>query len=99
VSVQTQVLDLLDDIRHRLGLSMMFITHDLRVAAQVSDTIAVMQKGRIVEMGTSRQVFSNPQHEYTKTLLDAIPGQQWEIPEDLRHLRAQRARQPREVQP
>ncbi|MFB4202505.1 ABC transporter ATP-binding protein [Arhodomonas sp. KWT2] len=95
VSVQTQVLDLLDDIRHRLGLAMMFITHDLRVAAQVSDTIAVMQTGRIVEVGTSKEVFSNPQHPYTQELLAAIPGQNWEIPEDLRHLRAQRARTPR----
>ncbi|WP_440995052.1 ABC transporter ATP-binding protein [Arhodomonas sp. SL1] len=97
VSVQTQVLDLLDDIRHRLGLAMMFITHDLRVAAQVSDTIAVMQTGQIVETGTAREVFSNPQHPYTRQLLDAIPGQSWEIPEDLRHLRAQRARRPREA--
>ncbi|MCS4502477.1 ABC transporter ATP-binding protein [Arhodomonas aquaeolei] len=95
VSVQTQVLDLLDDIRHRLGLAMMFITHDLRVAAQVSDTIAVMQTGRIVEVGTSKEVFSNPQHPYTQELLAAIPGQNWEIPEDLRHLRAQRTRTPR----
>ncbi len=74
---------------------MMFITHDLRVAAQVSDTIAVMQTGRIVEVGTSKEVFSNPQHPYTQELLAAIPGQNWEIPEDLRHLRAQRARTPR----
>ncbi|MCA1971456.1 MAG: ABC transporter ATP-binding protein [Caenispirillum sp.] len=84
VSVQTQVLDLLDEIRHRLGLSMLFITHDLRVAAQVCDTIAVMQKGVIVEMNTAREVFQNPQHPYTRTLLDAIPGRGWEIPEDLR---------------
>ena len=96
VSVQTQVLDLLDDIRHQLGLAMLFITHDLRVAAQVCDTIAVMQTGRIVEMGTCREVFSSPRHAYTRTLLDAIPGQGWDIPEDLRHLRAERARRPRE---
>ncbi len=97
VSVQTQVLDLLDDIRYQLGLAMLFITHDLRVAAQVCDTIAVMQTGRIVELGTCRDVFSNPTHSYTRTLLDAIPGQQWEIPADLRHLRGERARRPREV--
>ncbi|MDZ7809420.1 MAG: ATP-binding cassette domain-containing protein [Arhodomonas sp.] len=98
VSVQAQVLDLLR--RHAptgCGLAMMFITHDLRVAAQVSDTIAVMQTGQIVETGTAREVFSNPQHPYTRQLLDAIPGQSWEIPEDLRHLRAQRARRPREA--
>jgi peptide/nickel transport system ATP-binding protein len=87
VSVQTQVLELLDDIRHRLNLSMLFITHDLRVAAQVCDTIAVMQRGRIVELNTAREVFQNPQHEYTRTLLDAIPGKGWEIPEDLRDVR------------
>ncbi|GAA0573402.1 ABC transporter ATP-binding protein [Caenispirillum bisanense] len=91
VSVQTQVLELLDDIRHRLGLAMLFITHDLRVAAQVCDTIAVMQKGRVVEMNTAREVFQNPQHPYTRTLLDAIPGKGWEIPEDLRHLRRDQA--------
>jgi peptide/nickel transport system ATP-binding protein len=84
VSVQRQVLDLLDDIRHRLGLAMLFITHDLRIAAQVCDTIAVMQKGRVVEMDTARRVFQDPQHPYTRTLLDAIPGKAWEIPEDLR---------------
>ena len=90
VSVQTQVLDLLDEIRQRLGLAMMFITHDLRVAAQVCDTIAVMQKGRIVEMGTAREVFTHPKHDYTKELLAAIPGRNWEIPEDLRDLRRSR---------
>ncbi|HEV7372554.1 ABC transporter ATP-binding protein [Arenibaculum sp.] len=84
VSVQRQVLDLLDDIRRRLGLAMLFITHDLRIAAQVCDTIAVMQKGRVVEMNTAREVFQNPQHPYTRTLLEAIPGKGWEIPEDLR---------------
>jgi peptide/nickel transport system ATP-binding protein len=84
VSVQRQVLDLLEDIRHRFGLAMLFITHDLRVAAQVCDTIAVMQRGRVVEMNTAREVFQNPQHAYTRTLLDAIPGKGWEIPEGLR---------------
>ncbi|GAB3131203.1 ABC transporter ATP-binding protein [Novispirillum itersonii subsp. nipponicum] len=83
VSVQTQVLKLLDDIRHRLNLSMLFITHDLRVAAQVCDTIAVMRRGKIVEIGPSRSVFGDPQHEYTRTLLDAIPGKAWEIPAEL----------------
>ncbi|MGQ9368035.1 ABC transporter ATP-binding protein [Azospirillum sp. ST 5-10] len=84
VSVQKQVLDLLDDIRHRLGLAMLFITHDLRVAAQVCDTIAVMQKGRVVELNTAREVFRNPQHPYTRALFDAIPGKGWQVPDDLR---------------
>ena len=79
VSVQTQVLALLDEIRRKLGLAMLFITHDLRVAAQVCDRIAVMKEGRIVEIGTCREVFGAPKHEYTRTLLDAIPGKDWQI--------------------
>jgi peptide/nickel transport system ATP-binding protein len=85
VSVQGQVLELLDDIRKRLGLAMLFITHDLRIAAQVCDTIAVMRRGKIVEMGTAREVFTHPRDAYTRSLLDAIPGKGWEIPADLRH--------------
>ena len=83
VSVQAQVLDLLEELRHRLNLSMLFITHDLRVAAQICDTIAVMQKGSIVEIGPAREVFGNPQHAYTRQLLDAIPGKGWTLPEDV----------------
>ncbi|GIX09932.1 ABC transporter ATP-binding protein [Elioraea sp.] len=80
VSVQAQVLALLDDIRHRLGLTMLFITHDLRVAAQVCDRIAVMQRGEIVEIGDTAQVFGSPRHAYTRELLDAIPGKHWMPP-------------------
>jgi peptide/nickel transport system ATP-binding protein len=80
VSVQAQVLALLDEIRHRLGLTMLFITHDLRVAAQVCDRIAVMQQGEIVEMGETAQVFASPRHAYTRELLDAIPGKHWMPP-------------------
>ncbi len=79
VSVQAQVLQLLDDIRSRLKLAMLFITHDLRVAAQVCETIAVMQKGKVVEYGLVAQVFNNPQHAYTRELLDAAPGKGWEF--------------------
>ena len=74
VSVQAQVLKLLADLRVRLGLSIVFITHDLRVAAQVCDLVAVMKSGEVVEAGPIAQVFGNPQHAYTRALLASIPG-------------------------
>ncbi|HET9577460.1 MAG TPA: ABC transporter ATP-binding protein [Usitatibacter sp.] len=76
VSIQAQVLKLLADIRDRLHLTMLFITHDLRVAAQVCDTIAVMRYGEIVEQGTTSEVFRHPQHPYTRELLAAVPGKE-----------------------
>jgi peptide/nickel transport system ATP-binding protein len=77
VSVQAQVLQLLEDIRKRLSLSILFITHDLRVAAQVCSKVAVMHHGRVVEAGDLADVFSVPRHEYTRTLLAAAPGRDW----------------------
>jgi peptide/nickel transport system ATP-binding protein len=80
VSVQKDVLDLLNEIKKTVGLTMIFITHDLRVASEVSDHILVMQKGEAVEYGTVDQVFGNPQKEYTKHLITAMPGKAWEVP-------------------
>ena len=78
VSVQKQVLDLLDELRTTFDLSMLFITHDLRVAAHVCEEIAVMKDGAIVEQGTTADIFANPQHAYTKALLASVPGRKWQ---------------------
>jgi len=78
VSIQAQILTLLDDIRKRMSLSMVFITHDLRVAAQVCDRLAVMRYGEVVETGPTEALFADPQHEYTRALIAAVPGRQWQ---------------------
>jgi len=77
VSIQAQILELLDKIRKQMDLSMLFITHDLRVASQVCDEVAVMQYGKVIEVGPTAKLFANPKHEYTKSLLAAIPGKDW----------------------
>jgi peptide/nickel transport system ATP-binding protein len=77
VSIQGQILDLLAEVRDRLHLSMLFITHDLRVAAQVCDSIAVMRYGEIVEYGPTATIFATPRHAYTQELLAAVPGKDW----------------------
>jgi peptide/nickel transport system ATP-binding protein len=79
VSVQAQVLDLLDQVRRRFDLAMLFITHDLRVAAQVCDHVAVMLEGEIVEQGSAAEVFGNPRHAYTRALFAAAPGRDWQF--------------------
>ncbi|MEP0234790.1 ABC transporter ATP-binding protein [Roseibium sp.] len=79
VSIQAQVLDLLADLKVRLNLALVFITHDLRVAAQICDRIAVMQKGEVVEIGTAHDIFNAPQSAYTQSLIEAIPGREKEL--------------------
>ena len=79
VSIQAQVLELLRDLQTRLHLSLMFITHDMRVAAQLCDRVAVMQKGQLVEIGPVADVFLRPQKDYTRSLLAAVPGTDWQI--------------------
>ena len=74
VSVQAQVMRLFEEIRSRLNLAMLFITHDLRVASQVCDQLAVMSRGRVVEYGPAHRVFGAPEHEYTRALFAAAPG-------------------------
>jgi len=80
LSVQKQVLRLMNDLQRRLDTAIIFITHDLRVAAQISDYITVMERGEMVEFGTAEDVFSAPKHPYTRKLLDAAPGKDWHPP-------------------
>ena len=77
VSVQAQVLKLLEDIKKQFSLAILFITHDLRVAAQICDNIVVMKKGAVVEMGSTHKIYTQPKHAYTQSLLQAAPGQKY----------------------
>ncbi len=79
VSVQAQVLELLEQVRERTGVGVLFITHDLRVAAQICDTIMVMQRGQVVETGSAETVLTEPRHAYTRALIDAAPGRDWDF--------------------
>ncbi len=74
VSVQRQVLDLFAGLRRDLGVAMIFITHDVRVAAEICDEVVVMYRGEVVESGLTAKLFAAPQQEYTRQLLDAVPG-------------------------
>ena len=80
LSVQKQVLILLNQLQKQFKIAIIFITHDLRVAAQVSDYIAVMEHGKVVEMGRVFEVFNNPKDNYTKKLLNSAPGKNWHPP-------------------
>ena len=74
VTVRAQVLELFDDLQKKHGFSCLFISHDLGVVEQIADRVVVMNEGRIVEEGPRDDIFDNPQHAYTKTLLSAVPG-------------------------
>ena len=74
VSVRAQILNLLTDLKHDLGLSMMFISHDIQTVRYISDRIIVMNHGQIMEQGPAKQIFEHPQDAYTKTLLGAAPS-------------------------
>ncbi|TIV04982.1 MAG: ABC transporter ATP-binding protein, partial [Mesorhizobium sp.] len=73
VSVQARVLDLLKELQREFAIAYLFISHDMAVVENISDRVAVMYLGQIVEMGTRDQVFSNPRHPYTKRLIEAVP--------------------------
>ncbi|MGY6632675.1 MAG: dipeptide ABC transporter ATP-binding protein [Alkalilacustris sp.] len=81
VSVQKQVLELLDQVKREFDLALLFITHDLRVAAQICDRIAVMRRGEVVEEGPTRELFLTPRHDYTRALLAAAPGRHLVAPQ------------------
>ena len=79
VSVQAQVLELLAELQRQTGIAIIFITHDLRVAAQICDEVLVMQRGKVVEQGPAAEVLRAPKNDYTRSLIDAAPGRFWDF--------------------
>jgi oligopeptide transport system ATP-binding protein len=90
VSIQAQIINLLRDLQREFGLAYLFIAHDLAVVRAMSDTIAVMHRGKIVETGPAERVYSQPEHDYTKALLSAVPVPD---PQRMRERKAERRRQ------
>ena len=88
VTVQAQILELVRDLRHKLGMAIIWITHDLGVAAGIADRVIVMYGGLVVEHARVGELFANPQHPYTRALLDSLPGRH-EANERLRSIRGQ----------
>lgn len=80
VSVQRQILKLLDDVRRDIGLTTIFVSHDLATVRQLSDRVAIMRAGQIVELGTPDEVFLRPKHDYTRALIAAVPTALWRHP-------------------
>lgn len=85
VTIQAEIIDLLLEIREAFGMAILFISHDLGVVAQVCDRVAVMNRGKIVEEGSARQIYASPQHPYTRLLLDSVP-----VPDPLQRRRRNR---------
>ena len=81
VTIQAQILDLMTKLKDEIGMSILFITHDLGLIERFSDTITVMQEGRVVEQGITKEVFADPQHEYTQKLINAEPSAKQEMAE------------------
>ncbi len=81
VTVQAQILELLDALKRKKGMSMLFITHDLGIVRRIADRVCVMTKGRIVETGPTKEIFANPQHDYTRHLLAAEPKGKPPVPD------------------
>ena len=79
VTIQAQILDLMTKLKDEVGMSILFITHDLGLIEKFSETITVMQEGRVVEQGITKEIFANPQHAYTQKLINAEPSAKKEL--------------------